>query len=219
MPPVLTPAIAARFAALALGHVTREYPNKPGHVLAGPEDARTPAALHPVFYGSYDWHSCVHAHWLLARVLRLFPEAAEAGAIRAHFDAQLTPDKVAGECAYLGQPSARGFERPYGWAWLLKLADELAGLDEPRWAAALAPLAGIVVRRFRDFLPLAPYPVRVGTHFNTAFALRLAPTMPKGRGMPRSGPCCCRRPSAGMGRTWIAPPGVSRAATTSCPPR
>ncbi len=182
MAPILTPELAVRFAALALGHVTREYPHKPGHVLTGPEDARTPAELHPVFHGSYDWHSCVHAFWLLARVLRLFPDGAEAGAIRARFDAQLTPEKVAGECAYFGRPTARGFERPYGWAWLLKLTDELTHLDEPRWAEALAPLAGIVVRRFRDFLPLAAYPVRVGTHFNTAFALRLATDYAEGAG-------------------------------------
>jgi len=182
MASALTPEIAARFAGVALGHVTQEYPNKPGHVLEGPEDARTPAVLHPIFYGSYDWHSCVHGTWLLARVLRLFPDGVQAGAIRAHFDAQLTPDKVAGECAYLSRPSARGYERPYGWAWLLKLADELAHLPETRWGAALAPLAGIVVRRFRDFLPLAAYPVRVGTHFNTAFALRLSADYAEGAG-------------------------------------
>jgi hypothetical protein len=174
MTTALTPEIGARFAAVALGHVTREYPNKPGHVLAGPEDARTPADLHPVFHGSYDWHSCVHGYWLLARVLRLFPEGAQAGAIRARFDAQLTPAAVAGECAYFAAPTARGFERPYGWAWLLKLADELARLPEPRWSEALAPLTGLIVQRFRDFLPIASYPVRVGTHFNSAFALRLA---------------------------------------------
>jgi len=170
----LTPDIAARFAALALGHVGREYPNKPGHVLAGPEDARTPAALHPAFHGSYDWHSCVHGTWLLARVLRLFPDGPQAPAIRARFDAQLTPATVAGECAYFAAPTARGFERPYGWGWLLKLADELSALPERRWSEALAPLAGTIVRRFAEFLPVAPYPVRVGTHFNTAFALRLA---------------------------------------------
>lgn len=174
MPNVLTPDIGAQFAAVALSHVTREYPNKPGHVLASPEDARTPAALHPVFHGSYDWHSCVHGYWLLARVLRRFPGGPQAGAIRAHLDAQLVPDKVAGECAYFAAPTARGYERPYGWAWLLKLADELSRLPERRWAEALAPLTGMIVQRVRDFLPVAPYPVRVGTHFNTAFALRLA---------------------------------------------
>ncbi|MGY2050439.1 DUF2891 domain-containing protein [Methylobacterium sp. JK268] len=173
MPHVLTTDLAARFAALTLGHVTREYPNKPDHVLAGPEDARTPAALHPVFYGSYDWHSCVHGYWLLTRLLRRDPHAPWAGAIRDLFDRQIVPAKVAEECAYFLAPTARGFKRPYGWAWLLRLAAELQGLPEPRWAQALAPLAEIVARRLRDFLPVSPYPVRVGTHFNTAFALRM----------------------------------------------
>ena len=174
MPHRLTPEIAGRWTALTLGHVTREYPNKPEHVLAGPADARTPSDLHPVFYGSYDWHSCVHGYWLLARLLRQFPDPPDAPAIRALFDRQLVPARVAGECAYLAAPEARGFKRPYGWAWLLKLAAELQALPEPRWAAALAPLAHMFAQRFRDFLPIAPYPVRVGTHFNTAFALRMA---------------------------------------------
>ena len=174
MPHTLTPATARRWAALTLGHVTREYPNKPEHVLSGPEDARTPSQLHPVFHGSYDWHSCVHGYWLLARLLHRFPDVAEAAAIRALFDRQLVPAKVAGECAYLAAPAARGFKRPYGWAWLLKLAAELHGLPDPRWSAALAPLAAVFAQRFRDFLPVAPYPVRVGTHFNTAFGLRMA---------------------------------------------
>ena len=182
MPNVLTPEIGARFAGVALGHVTREYPNKPGHVLAGPADARTPASLHPVFHGSYDWHSCVHGTWLLARVLRLFPDGAQAEAIRAHFDAQLVPGKVAGECDYFHAPAARGYERPYGWAWLLKLADALSSLPERRWAEALAPLAEMIAGRLRDFLPVAAYPVRVGTHFNTAFALRLTADYAEGAG-------------------------------------
>ncbi|MES2710572.1 MAG: DUF2891 domain-containing protein [Pseudomonadota bacterium] len=170
----LTDALATQFASIALGHVLREYPNKPEHTLAGPEDARTPAALHPVFHGSYDWHSCVHGYWMLARLLRRNPGMREAAAIRALFDAQLVPAKVAGECAYLAAPTARGFKRPYGWGWLLKLAHELSLLEDPRWAEALAPLAAIFAQRFRDFLPKATYPVRVGTHFNTAFALRMA---------------------------------------------
>ena len=178
----LTAEAADRFAAVTLGHVTREYPNKPDHVLAGPEEARTPSALHPIFHGSYDWHSCVHGYWLLARVLRRFPEGAQAVAIRALFDRQLTPAKVAGECAYLAAPGARGFERPYGWAWLLKLADALAHLPETRWSGALEPLAGLFAQRFRDFLPVARYPVRVGTHFNTAFGLRMAFDYAEGTG-------------------------------------
>jgi hypothetical protein len=170
---LLTPELGARFARVALGHVTREYPNKLDHVLAGAADARTPSALHPLFYGSFDWHSCVHGYWMLARLLRRFPAGAEADAIVALFDRQLTSENVAAELAYLAAPTARGFERPYGWAWLLKLAAELADLPDLRWARALAPLAGAFARRWADFLPIASYPVRVGTHFNTAFALRL----------------------------------------------
>ncbi len=178
----LTPHVATRFAALALGHVTREYPHKPDHVLAGPLDARTPSSLHPIFHGSFDWHSCVHGYWLLARVLRLFPALALAGEIRSLFDRQLVPEKIAGECRYLAAPTARGFERPYGWAWLLKLADELRGLPDPQWSDALLPLAEIFARRFRDFLPIASYAVRTGTHANTAFALRMAADYAEGAG-------------------------------------
>ncbi|WP_160000397.1 DUF2891 domain-containing protein [Roseomonas sp. 18066] len=174
MPETLTAAEAARLAAIALGHVEREYPNKPDHTLAGPADARTPSQLHPIFYGSYDWHSCVHSYWLLARLLRLFPDGDKALSIRALFDRAFTADKVAAECAYLAAPTARGFKRPYGWAWLLKLAAELHRLPDPRWSQTLQPLTDIFAQRYRDFLPIAPYPVRVGTHFNTAFSLRMA---------------------------------------------
>ncbi|MBE7197004.1 MAG: DUF2891 domain-containing protein [Parafilimonas terrae] len=170
----LTRDLAERFAGIALGHVTREYPHKPGIVFAGPEDLRAPSALHPVFHGSFDWHSCVHGYWLLARLLRLYPDLGRAGEIRALFDRQLVAGNIAGECATFDAPAARGFERPYGWAWLLKLAAELRGAEVARWGEALAPLTERITRRFLDFLPIAPYPVRVGTHFNTAFALRLA---------------------------------------------
>lgn len=171
---MLTEDLAARFARIALGHVTREYPNNLDHALAGPADARTPSELHPIFHGSYDWHSCVHSHWMLAYLLRRFPGFAPAREIRALFDAQFVAEKVAAECAYFAAPTARNFKRPYGWAWLLKLAAELKGHGGDPWSDALAPLADVIVRRFRDFLPRAIYPVRVGTHFNTAFALRMA---------------------------------------------
>jgi hypothetical protein len=173
---------AARFAQIALGHVTREYPNKPEHTVAGPQDARTPSSLHPVFYGSFDWHSCVHSYWMLARLLRLFPAMAPASAIAKLFNRQVVAEKIAGECAYLAAPTARGFKRPYGWGWLLKLAAEFLLMPDRRWAAALAPLAELFAQRFRDFLPLATYPVRVGTHFNTAFALRMAADYAEGMG-------------------------------------
>jgi hypothetical protein len=170
----LTPDLAAEFAALALGHVRREYPNNLDHALAGPQDAHTPRDLHPIFYGSFDWHSCVHGHWMLARLLRRFPAMGRAAEIRALFDDQFTPEKAAGERAYFARPTARGFKRPYGWAWLLKLAAELALSDDPRWSRTLAPLADVIAQKFRDFLPLATYPVRAGAHFNTAFGLRMA---------------------------------------------
>jgi len=172
----LTKDLASHFARTALGHVTREYPNKLDHVLTGPEDVRGPRDLHPIFYGSFDWHSCVHGYWTLARCLRRFPDIAEAGDIRALFDEQFTEEKVAGEVEYLARPSARGFERPYGWAWALKLQSELLWHPEAdrRWSDALRPLEDAFVRRFKEFLPLATYPVRAGTHANTAFALVLA---------------------------------------------
>lgn len=165
---------AARFAAIALGHVQREYPNRLDQTLTGPADLRPPRDLHPVFYGSFDWHSCVHSCWMLARLLRRFPAAPAAAAIRALFDAQLVPTKVEGERATIAAPAARGFKRPYGWAWLLKLAAELRHHGEHPWAAALQPLADLFAQRFREHLPIATYPVRVGTHFNTAFGLRMA---------------------------------------------
>jgi len=169
----LTAETASRFAAIALGHVTREYPNKLDHVLDGPSDARGPRDLHPVFFGSFDWHSCVHGYWLLASLLRRQPAIPEAGAIRALLDDALTPEKVAGEVAYLARPSARGFERPYGWGWLLKLQAELMAHDAP-WAATHQPLATVFADRFREFLPKAQYPIRTGVHSSTAFALALA---------------------------------------------
>lgn len=169
----LTPELAGRFARIALGHVTREYPHKLDHVMAGPEDGLSPRGLHPIFHGSFDWHSCVHGCWLLARVLRAYPDLTEAAEVRGLLDAQFTPDKVSAELAYLQRPTSRGFERPYGWAWLLMLQAELTRAESLRWAAALEPLAAAFADRFREFLPKADYPVRVGTHFNTAFALAL----------------------------------------------
>ena len=172
--PCLDQALADRLAAIALGHVGREWPNKLDQVLEGPADLLAPSALHPAFFGSFDWHSCVHAHWMLARLLRRFPGMTQADAIRARFDAALAPGPIAAELAYLGRPLARGFERPYGWAWLLKLAAELEGLEGGAWAASLDPLARAFAGRFRDFLPRADYPVRAGTHGSTGFALALA---------------------------------------------
>jgi hypothetical protein len=174
----LTPELAGRFARVALGHVTREYPNKLDHVMNGPADVQSPRALHPVFYGSFDWHSCVHGYWLLANVYRRFPALPEAAGIRETFDAHLVPDKVAAEVAYLARPNSQVFQmRPYGWAWLLALATELARhttAEGRAWHQALTPLARAFADRFRAFLPRLTYPIRVGTHYNSAFAVTLA---------------------------------------------
>src|SRR6476660_3718188 len=131
---------ASRFAKIALRHVTREYPNRLDHVLAGPADLQRPRALHPVFFGSFDWHSCVHSYWLLATLHRLYPDLPEGKTIQSLFSESLVNDRIAGERAYLKRSSAGSFERPYGWAWLLMLQAELLRHHTPtgkRWASAL----------------------------------------------------------------------------------
>ena len=171
--PVLTPELAGNLARIALGHVVREYPNKLDHILTGPADLLGPRALHPLFHGSLDWHSCVHGYWLLARIRRRFPELPISREIGQLFAAQFTRENIAGELAYLHGAMRDGFERPYGWAWLLMLAAELSrgGGGE---AAVLRPLTEAFVGRFLAFLPRATYPIRAGTHASTAFALALA---------------------------------------------
>jgi hypothetical protein len=170
---ILTPDLARRFARIALGHVGQEYPHKLDHVMDGPEDVAGPRALHPIFFGSFDWHSCVHGYWLLLRTRRLFPDLPVALRVEALLDEMLTGEKAAGELAYLDRAYTGGFERPYGWAWLLALHAE-AQRHEGEWAANLEPLAHAFAERFRLFLPKLTYPIRTGTHFNTAFALILA---------------------------------------------
>jgi Protein of unknown function (DUF2891) len=135
-------SLATKFSGLALEHVQREYPNRLDHVLNGPEDLRAPSDLHPIFYGSFDWHSNVHGYWLLATLYRRFQELPQRARIRALFDDQLTEQKVAAEVAYLRRANGGGFERPYGWAWLLMVSAELArheadegNLSDSRWHA------------------------------------------------------------------------------------
>ena len=166
--------MASRFAGLALGHVTREYPQKLDQVLLGDGDLRSPRTLHPIFYGSFDWHSCVHGWWTLLTLRRLFPELPEAPAISALADESFTPEKVAVELAYLDRPMSAGFERPYGWGWLLYLHLEASRHEDDAWAARLGPLAGAFSNRLKTYLGKLTYPIRVGTHFNTAFALILS---------------------------------------------
>ena len=173
----LTADGASRFAKLALECIHREYPNKLDHVMNDDGEVQGPQRLHPVFYGCYDWHSAVHGHWMLVRLLKMFPDLPEAPAIRHGLGENITSQNVAVEVAYLGQKSRKSFERTYGWAWLLKLAEELHGWDDVdgrAWAENLQPLADAIVERYLDFLPRQTYPIRVGVHQNTAFGIAFA---------------------------------------------
>jgi hypothetical protein len=184
----LTRERASAFARLALKGLTKQYPNKPEHVLAGPEDVKGPRALHPAFYGSYDWHSCVHGHWMLARLLRRFPDLPEANEIRAALNDNLTAENLKAEAAYFARKESRPFERPYGWAWLLKLAAELHDWDDAdakAWSRNLRPLVEAVVARYLEFFPKQTYPIRTGVHPNTAFVLALALDYARGVGDAR----------------------------------
>lgn len=164
----MTEQQACAFAAVALANVRREYPRHVSHLLTRPGEELDPRKLHPAFYGSYDWHSAVHMHWLLARVQHLYPDAR----IGRLFDEHLARSAIQTELAYF-QANAT-FERPYGWAWLLKLQAELLRLDEQRWSDAVRPLATELAARLGRFLAAAPYPIRAGSHGNTAFASMLA---------------------------------------------
>ena len=160
----MTEEQARAFAAVALANVRREYPRHVSHLLTRPGEELDPRKLHPAFYGSYDWHSAVHMHWLLARVQRLYPDAR----IARLFDEHLAPSALRAELAYFCANAT--FERPYGWAWLLKLQAELLRLGEQRWADAVRPLAIELAARLGRFVSAAPYPIRSGSHGNTAFA-------------------------------------------------
>jgi Protein of unknown function (DUF2891) len=174
---MLTRDRASAFARLALKGLSKEYPNKPEHVMSGPADILGPRSLHPAFYGSYDWHSSVHGHWMLVRLLRLFADLPEAQPIRANLKAHLTEENLAAEAAYFKRKDSKSFERPYGWAWLLKLSEELNGWNDEEakgWAANVRPLADLIVARYLEFFPKQTYPIRTGVHPNTAFGLAFA---------------------------------------------
>jgi hypothetical protein len=167
---------ASSFARLALQAVEKEYPNKPGDVLNDEKDARPPKALHPAFSGSFDWHSSVHGHWMLVRLLKLFPDLPEAKRIRAVLGKRLTAENLQTEADSFARPNAASYERPYGWAWLLKLAAELHGWDDPdgrEWSKDLQPLTDVIVAHFVAYFPKQTYPIRSGVHPNTAFAFGL----------------------------------------------
>jgi hypothetical protein len=190
VPPMTTPAAdspksggtltkehASAFAKLALKGASREYPHKPGIVFAGAADVKRPKELHPAFFGCFDWHSAVHGHWLLARVLRQYPDLPEAKEIRAVLNDHLTATNIKTEADYFARADAKSFERPYGWTWLLKLAEELHNWDDAdakKWSASLKPLADLIAARYIDYFPKQTYPIRSGVHSNTAFGLAFA---------------------------------------------
>jgi hypothetical protein len=167
---VLDRNLAAAFARVALANVRREYPRRLDQLQTAPHTEWRPRVLHPAFFGSYDWHSSVHMHWLLARLLRLFPLLEDE--IAPTLDRHLTESNMTAELAFFRLPGSATFERPYGWAWLLELHAELRRLG--RWHAPLEPLAEELAHRFRAYVASLPYPVRAGTHGNTAFACLLA---------------------------------------------
>lgn len=171
-------ASAASLAAVAMANIEREFPSDVWHVAHGPDDLpRRPRERTPVFWGSFDWHSCVEMHWLLVRLARCVPGAIPATAVHELLDRQLRPGPLAGEAAFIAHPDNRNRERPYGWGWGLALVDELASWDDAdarRWAGHAAPLADALVDNFLGWLPRATYPVRHGVHANSAFGLGLA---------------------------------------------
>lgn len=175
--PSLTEANASNFAQIALKCVQKTYPNQPGLILNDPKDVMAPEKAHPSFYGCYDWHSSVHGHWMLARVLRMFPSLAEGPQIRKALGGNLTAKNIAVEAAYFKKPGTQAFERTYGWAWVLKLQEELnlgTSPEAKEWAANVKPLTDALVGRYMDFLPKQVYPIRTGLHPNTAFGIAFA---------------------------------------------
>ena len=165
-----------RFAALALQCVHQEYPNKIAHVMSSDEDVAPPRELTPAFYGCFDWHSSVHGHWLLTRLAKMYPDAEFADSARTALGRSLTAERLAADAAYLAGDGRASYERPYGLAWLLCLAEELRGWDDDQarqWAENIAPLEAIAADRIRTWLPKLYYPIRTGEHSQTAFAFGL----------------------------------------------
>jgi len=168
---------ANKLAALPLACINTEYPNKLGQTLGGKQDLKSPIELHPAFYGCFDWHSSVHAQWTLVKLLKQFPKLENAEEIKAKLEDLLSKENIAAEVAYFKTENNKDYERTYGWAWLLKLAQELQTWDSDlgeELAANLKPLSDLMVANFTEFLPKLIYPIRVGEHTNTAFALSFA---------------------------------------------
>jgi hypothetical protein len=174
MPPIPAQKVE-QFARLALGAVQKAYPNKPAHVITADDDLLTPEQRHPVFWGSFDWHSAVHSHWLLLRLIKLYPDNPVVADVRKYLNTAFTADKLQAEADYFFLDGTRGFERMYGWAWLLRLAQELDDFsqdpDAKRWREYIRPLEDVIVSRTMIYLPKLKHPIRTGVHPDTGFAL------------------------------------------------
>lgn len=173
----ITPALAANFAGLALACVDRPFPYKPDKVLDDAAAVKAPRLDNPSFYGCFDWHSAVHGHWMLVRLARLFPHEEFTGRVRKALTPHFTREALAAEAAFVAQPAQQLFERPYGWAWALRLALELRGWNDPQaqeWSKNFAPLETALAARFAEYVQKLPHPVRTGIHGNTAFAMAQA---------------------------------------------
>ncbi len=171
-------AQANRLASLPLHCIQKEYPNKPGVVYEKAEDIASPKAQHPAFYGCFDWHSAVHGHWVLVRLLKNFDNLEQDSTIRQMLAENLTADNIQKEIEYFSlNPFTSSFERTYGWAWLFKLTEELKTWDNPQaqdWYKNLQPLTDLMIEKYTEYLPKLNYPIRVGEHSNTAFGLTFA---------------------------------------------
>lgn len=176
-PTKLTLKLANQLAELPLQCIDQEYPNKLGQVITGESDLQTPSTLHPAFFGCFDWHSAVHGHWSLVKLLKEFPDLEKEASIKALLKKRLSKENIAVEIAYFDKKHNKTYERTYGWAWLLKLAAELDTWDDPlarELEENLKPLSNLIAKKYIAYLPKLKYPIRVGTHSNTAFGLSFA---------------------------------------------
>ena len=172
----LTDSQVVMFADLALKNIHTEYPNKPSNVVVDEASVRTPKEMHPAFYGCFDWHSSVHGHWMLIKLLKEFPGSSVEQRIREKLNQNLTAENLAAELAYFEEKQHKSFERTYGWAWYLRLVAELEGWDDAdgkRWRQHLAGLEKLLVQRTKDYLPKLSYPIRTGIHPDSGFGLAL----------------------------------------------
>ena len=170
----MTEAQVLQFLQLGVDNIQVEYPNKPNNVMADADSVRSPREMHPAFYGSFDWHSCVHQHWMLIRLIKLYPGTELESEVRKRISENINAENMAGEVSYFEEPMSKSYERMYGWAWYFRLVDELETWDDEQgkqWREDLRPLEELLVQRTMDFLPLLDYPIRTGIHPDTGFAL------------------------------------------------